>query len=280
LAASRRSAFFGPLGLVLLQPASAWAQLPATPPTIVEEPAPVGPWPSDGLAPPSSPPPTTAIPPPTPSTPPALGDAPAPAPAPPPAGDATRTAAPTAPSTAPAPTPAKASHLTARPALEDFDEDDDANELEAEPRRRWYGWQTLIADGASTLLLLSSAAGDDEASETLVTMGLVGYEFAPGIVHFAHGNTGRGFGSFGLRLGMPLAGAFVGASAASGCDGFLCEAGGAAIGALVGMAGAIAIDAAVFAYDYPHPKRDAQGALRPLVLVSPRTAWLGFGGQL
>jgi hypothetical protein len=150
------------------------------------------------------------------------------------------------------------------------------------PRRKWYGWQTLIADGASFVLIVAGAGADspDDSGDTMVTMGLLGYEFAPGIVHFAHGNPGRGFASFGMRLGMPLAGAFLGAATASGCDGFQCEFGGAALGLLLGMGGAIAIDAAVFAYDDAESSDDDDARLVPLLGLSPRSAWLGLGGRL
>jgi hypothetical protein len=109
---------------------------------------------------------------------------------------------------------------------------------------------------------------------------LLGYEFAPGIVHFAHRNPGRALGSFGMRFGMPLAGAFIGASLASGCDGNQCEASGVAAGVLLGIGGAIAIDAAVFAYDDRQPALSGRSRWRPLVSVSRRQAWVGVGGTL
>jgi hypothetical protein len=83
-----------------------------------------------------------------------------------------------------------------------------------------------------------------------------------------------------MRFGMPLAGAFIGASFASGCNGNLCEAGGAGVGALLGMGGAIAIDAAVLARDDPKPSTARPGALVPLALVTPHQAWIGVGGAL
>jgi hypothetical protein len=79
---------------------------------------------------------------------------------------------------------------------------------------------------------------------------------------------------------MPVAGAVLGASLASGCNGFLCEAGGAAIGSLVGMSGAIAVDAAVFAYDDPKPSRYGRLTLTPVIAVLPGRAWVGVSGRL
>ncbi|HYJ08047.1 MAG TPA: hypothetical protein VEX18_03540 [Polyangiaceae bacterium] len=226
-----------------------------------------------------------------PAEPQALEPEPEPEAEPPPAAPAATDSAPLAlPSGAPQPadpTPAKTDHL-APPGVQPAPapSDDEVVDVVARPRRHWYGWQTLTADGASMLLLLAGAVAAEndtvgDSGDTMVTMGLIGYEFAPGIVHFAHGNPGRGFASFGMRLGMPIAGAFLGAATASGCDGFECEVSGAALGLLLGMGGAMAIDAAVFAYD--DPERTDQGGearLVPLVAVAPRAAWLGLAGRL
>jgi hypothetical protein len=186
------------------------------------------------------------------------------------------------------PAPAKADQLKEPPvtAVEAASDDDAALDEEDSstegPRRTWYGWQTLTADGISTLLFITGAslAGrGDETGETLAWASLAGYEFAPGVVHFVHENPGRGFASFGIRLGLPLAGAFVGAAAASGCSGYECEAGGAGAGFLLGMGGAIAIDAAVLAYDYPQPSRRAARVL-PVVSVAPGRTFVGLAGEL
>jgi hypothetical protein len=194
-----------------------------------------------------------------------------------------------APSAAPLPAPpsarAPAKVVVIReptPALDDDDDDDDVPALA--PRRVWYGWQTLVVDAAGLSgLVLSAALSDSGASDSdvgaLATFGLLSYELGPGIVHFVHRNPGRGFASFGMRLGLPLAGAFVGASVSSNCDGFLCEADGAAAGLLLGMAGAIAIDAAVFAYDDRRPRR-ARAKLVPVASFVPGRAWLGLAGEL
>ena len=191
-----------------------------------------------------------------------------------------------------APVPAKTEVITdpsARRAAEaraarDTDDADDAA-ADAAERSRWYGWETLVFDGASIACVLAAASLNSQSStsgdigDTLAWTGLIGYEFAPGIVHFTHYNPGRGFASFGLRLGMPLAGAFLGASVASGCNRNLCEASGAGIGALLGVGGAIAIDAAVFAYD--DPKRSSRNLrVLPVVSVTPQQAWFGLAGRL
>jgi len=193
--------------------------------------------------------------------------------------------APTAPSTETpqAVTPARAAVITQGPPPITDDDDDDDRPLE--PRRVWYGWQTLVVDGAafSTLLIGAAAngsSGGDDGS-ALVGIGLLGYEFGPGIVHFVHRNPGRGFASFGVRFGMPLAGAVLGASLASNCDGYQCEGDGAAVGLLLGMAGAIALDAAVFAYDSRKPEpRGTLTTLMPVASLRPGRAWVGIAGSL
>jgi hypothetical protein len=167
------------------------------------------------------------------------------------------------------------------------DDDDDSLVQPLAPRRKWYGWQTLTADGASFGLLLvaglaatPASEGGGDASDALVLGSVLGYEFAPGILHFVHKNPGRAFASMGLRLGMPLAGAFVGASLASRCSSYDCQSGGAAVGALLGVGGAIAIDAAVFAFDDPERANPHGVSLSPLLVVSHNKAVVGIGGEL
>lgn len=208
---------------------------------------------------------------------------------PPPAAPAVEPAAglPPAPS-APvgtSPAPAKAELLTHQSAAPDDEETGDETTGELGPRRKWYGWQTLVVDGASFGAILMSASANrrglgDEAASGLVLVGLLGYGLGPGVVHFLHHNTGRGFASFGLRLGMPIAGAIVGAAAASGCNRFLCEADGAAVGLLAGVGGAIAIDAVLLAYEDLRPTRPTLGSLTPLFVVAPGRAVVGVGGTL
>jgi hypothetical protein len=190
------------------------------------------------------------------------------------------------------PAAAKADVITERrtttTAREDEAEvDDGAGVDEPAGRRRWYGWQTLVTDGASLTALIVGASieshetgGPGGGTTSLLWLGFLGYEAAPAVVHAAHRNPGRAFASMGIRLGMPLAGAFLGASIASGCDRNLCEASGAGVGVMLGMAGAMAIDAAVFSYDDVERAPAHRAGLRPLIAWTPHTAWVGLGGQL
>lgn len=199
------------------------------------------------------------------------------------------TGASTSPPSPSAPAPAKADRITAPgahheadPSVDD-DREDEAEEARAAQAPEWYGWQTLIADAPSLTAFAAGLSMMDSSSldgSRLMWAGIAGYELAPAIIHFVHHNPGRGFASFGMRFGLPLAGAFIGASLASGCNTDLCEAGGAGIGAVLGMGGAVAIDAAVLAYD-DRKRSVAPGAgLMPLASVSPHQAWIGVGGAL
>jgi hypothetical protein len=128
----------------------------------------------------------------------------------------------------------------------------------AQPRleRRWYGWQTLTTDAAAIALLVGTFAvteSDDTSiigplPTTTYTLGVLSYALGGPIIHFAHKNPGRGFGSFALRVLVPIA--VIALSAGIACQGggdfcglIAVPFGGAAI------ISAIVVDAAVFAYD-------------------------------
>ncbi len=188
--------------------------------------------------------------------------------------------------------PAKADRITepnarreAEVGIEDDGDDDQLEDAHA-PAARWYGWETLVADGVDVAAFLggvklsSQRSGGDSTGSALAWFGLLGYELAPGFVHFVHRNPGRGFASFGLRLGLPLAGAFIGLALASGCNRSLCEASGGGAGILLGMGGAVAIDAAVLAYEDPKPAAGRGPRMMPLASVTPHQAWIGLGGEL
>lgn len=118
----------------------------------------------------------------------------------------------------------------------------------------WYGWQTLTTDGASILLTLMALRSSDSSSSTTAnTLGWlsVGTFVAGGpIVHFAHGNAGKGLGSLALRVGLPIVagglGAMVERTQCSGGD--FCGLGGAFLGGLAGVTGAIVIDSTLLSY--------------------------------
>ena len=81
---------------------------------------------------------------------------------------------------------------------------------EKEVRHTWYGWQLLLADLGSFLLLASPVP---QAS-------LVTYLAAPPALHAANGPNGKLGWSLALRVGLPVAGAGLGLLSVSGgtCD--------------------------------------------------------------
>ena len=205
--------------------------------------------------------------------------------APPPA--ALPPAAPPLPAAPNAVAPAKAVRIKtpdAHEAVEGKSEDDEAyDEGDDAKGPQWYGWQTLIADAPSVTAFMAgvSMVGDgNSGGSTLAWAGFLGYELVPSIIHFSHGNPGRGFASLGMRFGMPLAGAIIGATVTSNCNSSLCEAGGAGVGIILGMGGAIAIDAAVLAYDDGKPAQTRHRLFVPLASLTRDHAWLGVGGEL
>jgi hypothetical protein len=126
----------------------------------------------------------------------------------------------------------------------------------------WYGYQTLIVDAASLGLMIGGAAmaarsnGSGDAGGTVALTGAVGYVLGAPVVHWMHGRIGPGFGSLGLRVGLPLTCMFWGAviGAASGSRDDDAVGAGAALGFVGGMAGAIILDAALLAYEKPSEK--------------------------
>jgi hypothetical protein len=137
--------------------------------------------------------------------------------------------------------------------------------LEAPPAtaRRWYGGQTLLADGLSVLTMP-------------IVIGFGGYLLATPIIHVAHGRVGRAVGSLAMRVGFPFALAVVGAGGRSGGRGPSTE--GVVVGGVLGMATAIVIDAAVLAYE-PAPKQPPVVAGRsPGATLFPRLGPRPEGG--
>jgi hypothetical protein len=118
---------------------------------------------------------------------------------------------------------------------------------------RWYGWQILIADGLSIAAFASGVSGERGEGGELAVLGVVSYALVPGAIHGAHGRAGAALGSVGLRLGGPLIGAWLGSSASDDSGQLPSE--GFALGFMLGIVGAIAIDVSLLAHESV-PKRD------------------------
>jgi hypothetical protein len=116
---------------------------------------------------------------------------------------------------------------------------------------RWYGSQTLATDGISLVLSFAAiAANDSQASSALGIASLGTFVLGGPLVHFAHGQVGKGFGSLALRTALPLAAGFAGGQLASAdCGAEFCGIGGVLLGGLTGVVAAVAIDSAGLAYE-------------------------------
>jgi hypothetical protein len=117
----------------------------------------------------------------------------------------------------------------------------------------WYGWQTLAADGASLGVF---AIGMASWTVEPTVVGYAGFLVATPVVHVVNGNVGRGVGSFVLRLFVPLLAGGIG-GAVGLIDSLASKQGdlepakivpAVGIGAGVGAAACIAIDAAALAH--------------------------------
>jgi hypothetical protein len=138
---------------------------------------------------------------------------------------------------------------------------------QADAPSTWYGYQTLAVDASATAIMGLSLA---QKGSALPALGVLTYAVGAPIVHIVHGHGYKAFGDLALRLAAPVATGFVGAIiggatvshndtnpfAALGPLYF-----GAIIGTLVGVAGAITIDATVIAReDTARGDKDDKGA--------------------
>lgn len=156
------------------------------------------------------------------------------------------------------------------------------------PKGEWYGWQTLLADGATIAITgLSAKLPQTEHAYGYFFAG--GYFLGAPLVHLMNENF-RGAGiSLGLRLFLPLAGGLAGLGIGTATDtnsgGFdLFPLGMAVLGAGIGMLTAVVLDAALIARTSPPETRSAL-ATRPHALrivptfgVTPRNASAGVAG--
>jgi hypothetical protein len=120
---------------------------------------------------------------------------------------------------------------------------------------RWYGWQTLLVDGASVAVAGASLTLNEEALAAGLLLGASGYAVGAPIVHLSHGQPVKALVSLGFRALTGGAGMLLlGLGASGGMYGLLL---GAAAGAML-LPGAMVIDAAWLAReDVPSSSKDA-----------------------
>jgi hypothetical protein len=189
--------------------------------------------------------------------------------------------------------------LAPRTAQADESSSSSAERPSVDEGSTWYGYQTLATDGVAVAMGLGSAASGPSRSATVFGTGAVlTYGLGGPIVHFAHGEIGRGFGDLGIRVGAPvvlgLAGALLGGLTApsssepgkSFANGYVGVAEGAEIGLLAGAVTASAIDAILLAHDdarAPAPSTPPAARMAPGVSVARESrgggrATLGLSG--
>jgi hypothetical protein len=144
----------------------------------------------------------------------------------------------------------------------------------AERAREWYGWQTLLVDGAAVGLTVALANSHQNVAGAVFAGG---YVLGGPAVHLAHGHRTKAGGSLALRLAAPLLGGMIGGVATAGCDsdkppGERGECGGIglATGATLGLLAAILTDSIWLAREPAAPPREE----RQLSLVSWRQVGL------
>lgn len=196
----------------------------------------------------------------------------------PPPSDTAASAAPSAPSV-PAPSAPPAASLRA-PGLSP------APEFSVPSNKSWYGWQTWLVFGGSSLLMAASAT---RAVAVTTPLSLGGFTLGGPIVHWAHGNVSKGFMSLGLNIGGLALGYALGAGMACAvrCEErlFTVPGLGPVIGSGVGLLTASIIDATVLAYGPPEPPRESARAgqrrslaLLPTLDIGKGRASLGLAG--
>ena len=130
--------------------------------------------------------------------------------------------------------------------------------------RRWYGYQTLVIDGAALAGSLALTVGRERSDRTdngarmLALPYLIGFLVSPW-VHAFHGRVGTAFGSLALRALAPALGAVAGLSglcAASGSE-KRCQKEGAVWGLFAGALLVAAIDIGAMSYETVDPAESA-----------------------
>ena len=152
-----------------------------------------------------------------------------------------------------------------------------------------YGWQTLAFDGAALAMGLV-----ETTSSSLHFLGPVAVATyvagGPG-VHLHHGHIDRAAGSLGLRVGMPVVGAFIGIGIADAnrrddaIEAAVSAMAAGAIGMTVGIVGASLLDAFVLARESkveviePRPAGTVD-SWSPAIGLGPHHASIGIQGTL
>lgn len=150
----------------------------------------------------------------------------------------------------------------------------------SEPTREWYGWQTLLLDGTSLIVLPAVSVGADSSAP--FALGMIGYVAGGPFVHTAHDNGLEALSSLGVRVGLPVLGGVVGRAAAdcSNSNGFLnlCPLAQVVAGIYIGMLTAAAVDASLLAYEEQSLDESSAVQIVPQLNISQRDAQFSIVG--
>jgi hypothetical protein len=143
------------------------------------------------------------------------------------------------------------------------------------PTERWYGWQTLAADGAGIGLLIYSGSAAFEGTLPIVagTLGVGTLLLGAPAIHAAHGRWGTGALSLGLRIALPLVGVGIAGASSNSCS----ECGGQLVLGTLVVLSPIWIDAALLAREKV-PQKSVQLHLRPSIALNRHATVFGVAG--
>jgi hypothetical protein len=153
--------------------------------------------------------------------------------------------------------------------------------------RSWYGWQTLVIDGAALTAGVIVILRGDEPDRRKRYAGMAVLPLVTGLlispwVHAFHGRWGTALGSLGLRAFAPALGALVGLSgycaATGGADD--CTGDGAVYGLLGGTVLTAAIDIGLMSHDASAESARAKRTLSPYVAPHADGLQAGISGAL
>lgn len=148
----------------------------------------------------------------------------------------------------------------------------------------WYGWQTLVVDTASIPALYLGNKSHDGVPAAL---GVVGYLVVNPLIHGAHGEGLKGFGSFWLRLALPVVSGAIALEMAADCrdkdtgwDFFLrdCQDRALGYGVLIGQVVAAGIDAALLGYRRADDVASTPPRVMPTLSLAGERTTLGVAG--
>jgi hypothetical protein len=161
-----------------------------------------------------------------------------------------------------------------------------------EPEYDDYRLSLLAGDAAAVSLVVAGLIVNDSDESTgplIIIGGAATYVLSGPVIHLAHGQLGRSFGSLALRVGLPVFGAAVGIGMVGSCSGDACI-GAALVGGMFMIGGVVAAsvidDGFLGKVPKARPKSEAgdtssfRARLAPFVAPKQRALGLSLVGTL